>query len=86
MYYTALYNTKYAATLCMGDLMGHIVGRLRLAGQSQCEKCPLVTLIAVTILLLKHEDPCALLRSIFLNISAVSGRIFLKPNLFPLVK
>ena len=38
------------------------------------------------LLILRPGDPHALLGSMFLDIFAVSGPIFLKPTLFPLVK
>ena len=68
-------------TPCMGELTGHIAGRLRLSGQSQCENFLLVNLTAVdTITSSKVRGSSLLLESMFLDISAVSGQIFLKPT------
>ena len=47
---------------------------------------PNAKITAFTVLRLKQENPRALLGSMFLDISAVSGPTFLKPTLLPLVK
>ena len=50
MYYNALCNPKRRHTVCMGEQTGHIVGRMRLVGQSQYDKCStLVNFTAVTV-------------------------------------
>ena len=74
-----MHCTHNVGTTCMGKLTAY-----RRSTEARwpitVQECPLV------LLLLKRGDLRALFGSMFLDIFAVSGPIFLKPNLLPLVK
>ena len=64
-----------------------IAGRLRLAGQSRCDmSVGKFERLLQLLVILRLGDPRALFGCMFLDIFTVSGPIFLKLTLLPLVK
>ena len=84
----AMHYSTHAGPPCMSErtVQGTQCGQ-KLTGQSQCDiwSVGLLKPLFLSVVIIVG-DPRALLESLFLDISTVSGPIFLKPTLFPIVK